>query len=104
MGAFVTEINALEGQLLNAKTEQPSVGGATSVEEVPQTKFSEQTDDGAIAVAEESEFRASGSANQLASGDASAVSEVANEGIGEALPEIAHLEEAARQQGVARQE
>jgi CheY-like chemotaxis protein len=106
MGVFVPEINTLEGASLNAKTEEPNVG-KTAVEEERQTGFSERTeafsgDEGAIAVAEESGHAESASPQVTA--DASKVAEVRNEAISEALPEIAHLEEAAREQEVARRE
>jgi CheY-like chemotaxis protein len=98
MGAFVTEIGTLESESLNAKAEEANVA-ETRVKEEPQAGFSEPTetfssDEGAIAVAEESEFRPT----------ESHAGEVADEVISEPLPEIAHLEEAARQQEIARRE
>jgi CheY-like chemotaxis protein len=107
MGAFVTQISALESESLNGKTEEANVA-ETRGEEETQAGFSESkgtfpSNEGAIAVAEETEFSAD-PASQRAAGNASTVAEVANEAISEPLPEIAHLEEAARQQEVARQE
>ncbi|HXO61592.1 MAG TPA: response regulator [Candidatus Acidoferrales bacterium] len=108
LGAFGTEISALEGESLNAKTQEANVA-ETPVEEAPQTGFLEQTetfssDESAVALAEETEFSTAESADQRATGNASTVGEVANEVVSEPLPEIAHLEEAARRQEVARQD
>jgi len=107
MGAFVTEISALEGQSLNAKAQETD-GAETRVEEEPQTGFLEPTetfssDEGSVALEEEGEFSTAESAGQRATRNASTSGEVVNELVSEPLPEIAHLEEAARQQEVARQ-
>ena len=106
IGAFATEISVRKGEALNAKTANAP---ETAVAEEPQTGSSKQTeafssDDGAITVAEESEVRPTESASQRASGNAGTAGDVANEAISEPLPEIAHLEEAARQAETARQE
>jgi CheY-like chemotaxis protein len=111
MGAFVSEIGTLESESLNAKAEETNVA-ENLVEEQPQTGYSERTetfssDESAIAVAEESEFSAGPASVRFASQDefvGQQVGEVVNEVISEPLPEIAHLEEAARQHEVARQE
>jgi CheY-like chemotaxis protein len=110
-GGFVTEIGTLENESLNAKTEETNAA-RNLVEEPSPTGFLEQRetfsgDEGAIGLAEESEFLTGPASVRFASQDefvGQQVGEVANEVIGEPLPEIAHLEEAARQHEVARQE
>jgi CheY-like chemotaxis protein len=111
MGGFVTEIGTLESESLNAKTEDTNTA-KNLVEEPSQTAFLEQRetfsgDEGAIGLAEESEFLSGPASVRFANHDefvGQRIGEVANEVISEPLPEIAHLEEVARQDEVERQE
>jgi CheY-like chemotaxis protein len=108
IGAFATEISTLEGESLNAKTGEANAPAA-AVQEQTQTGLLKRTeefssDEGAVTVAEESEFRPTQSASQRAAERAGRIDEVANEAVSEPLPEIAHLEEAARQAETARKE